>query len=89
MEKMTGPFPVQHVDLQFNNFLFDNDYNITANLDWSGAQTVPCESFAICKEFITPPSGSKHAAAQYSHFRDMVQRKWKRREANVPDPEPA
>jgi len=74
MENMTGPFPVQHVDLQFNNFLFDNDYNITGLIDWSEAQTVPCESFA---------------AARYSSFRDMVHRNWKMREANGLEPKPA
>jgi hypothetical protein len=40
MEKMAGRFPVQHVDLQFNNLLLDDDFNITGLLDWSGASLI-------------------------------------------------
>jgi len=45
-----GPFYLTHPDFQISNFLFDNDYNITALLDWSGCQSLPLESFA------NPPS---------------------------------
>jgi len=41
-----GPFFLVHRDYQINNILFDDEYNITALLDWSGCQTVPLESFA-------------------------------------------
>jgi aminoglycoside phosphotransferase (APT) family kinase protein len=45
-----GPFYLTHPDFQISNFLFDDEYNITALLDWSGCQTLPFESFA------NPPS---------------------------------
>jgi hypothetical protein len=41
-----GPFYLAHPDFQVSNFLFDDDFNITALLDWSGCQTIPLESFA-------------------------------------------
>ena len=41
-----GPFRLSHPDFTVNNFLFDDEYNITALLDWSRCQTVPLESFA-------------------------------------------
>jgi Phosphotransferase enzyme family len=40
-----GPFYLAHPDYQINNFLFDDQYNITALLDWSGCQIAPLESF--------------------------------------------
>jgi isoamyl acetate esterase len=55
----SGPFYLTHPDFQVltglwierwqtkvSNFLFDDDYNITGLLDWSGCQTAPLESFA-------------------------------------------
>jgi len=41
-----GPFHLAHPDFQINNFLFDDEYTITALVDWSGCQTLPLESFA-------------------------------------------
>ena len=49
-----GPFRLSHPDFTVNNFLFDDDYNITALLDWSRCQTVPLESFAKIPENIVP-----------------------------------
>jgi hypothetical protein len=49
-----GPFFLAHPDYQISNFLFDDEYNITALLDWSGCQTVPLESFARPPSKIIP-----------------------------------
>jgi isoamyl acetate esterase len=81
-EMMTGPFPMKNVDLHYNNILLDENFNITGILDFSGAQTVPCESFAVCTEFIIPPNAPKEVAAKMSAFRDMVRMAWKKRESN-------
>ena len=82
MENMAGPYPLKHMDLQFNNILFDDDFNITGILDWTAAQTVPCESFAVYVEFIVSPNAPKEVSVRTSSFRDMVQRAWKDRELN-------
>jgi hypothetical protein len=50
-----GPFPLCHLDLHFNNILLDDNYNITGIIDWSEAQTVPLERYAISPEFVTFP----------------------------------
>jgi aminoglycoside phosphotransferase (APT) family kinase protein len=80
MEKMAGPFPLKHMDLHFNNILFDDDFNITGILDWTAAQTVPCESFAVYVEFIVSPNAPEEVSVRTSSFRNMVQRAWKERE---------
>ena len=79
-EKTTGPFPLQHVDFQFNNILLDDDFNVTGITDWTGAQTVPCESFAICRELIVPPNASEEVSARTFAFRTMVKKAWQERE---------
>ena len=43
---INGPFHLAHPDFQISNFLFDEEYTITALVDWSGCQTLPLESFA-------------------------------------------
>ena len=45
-EAENGPFYLAHPDFQISNFLFDEDFTITALLDWSGCQTLPLESSA-------------------------------------------
>lgn len=57
-EQIYSPFPLCHLDLHFNNIIVDGDYNITGIIDWSNAQTVPIERFAINPEFIPPPAAS-------------------------------
>lgn len=49
-----GPFFLTHPDFQITNFLFDNNFNITGVIDWSGCQTTPLESFANPPEKIIP-----------------------------------
>lgn len=49
-----GPFRLAHPDFQISNFLFDNEFNITGLVDWSGCQTVPFESFARHPDKIIP-----------------------------------
>jgi aminoglycoside phosphotransferase (APT) family kinase protein len=57
-EHIYGPFTLCHIDLHFNNILVDGDYNITGIINWSHAQTVPIERFALISEFIPPPAAS-------------------------------
>ncbi|KAM3455740.1 hypothetical protein MY3296_002158 [Beauveria thailandica] len=54
-DAMYGPFPLCHFDLHYGNLLFDDDYNLTGVLDWSGAGTAPLERLAVSPEFITFP----------------------------------
>jgi serine/threonine protein kinase len=70
-EHIYGPFPLCHLDLHFNNILVDGDYNITGIIDWSNAQTVPIERFAINPEFIPPPAASVEFKEAILEFRDM------------------
>jgi hypothetical protein len=49
-----SPFRLAHPDFQISNFLFDNEFNITGLVDWSGCQTVPFESFARHPDKIIP-----------------------------------
>jgi hypothetical protein len=49
-----GPFYLCHPDFSVFNFLFDDDFNITALIDWSGCQTMPIESFANPPDLIIP-----------------------------------
>jgi isoamyl acetate esterase len=79
-EKVYGPFPLKHPDFHYNNILLDDDFNITGILDWTGAQTVPCESFAVGMEFIAPPMMSKEAPIK--EFRAMVKSAWQVRESD-------
>lgn len=65
-----GPFPLCHVDLHHDNILFDEDFNITGIIDWSGAQTVPLERFLASPEFATFPGLSAEENAPIIAFRD-------------------
>jgi hypothetical protein len=49
-----GPFCLAHPDFQISNFLFDDEFNITGLIDWSGCQTLPFESFARHPDKIIP-----------------------------------
>jgi Phosphotransferase enzyme family len=71
-----GPFYLSHPDLTINNFLFDNDYNITALLDWSRCQTVPIESFAKIPEKLVPEADTFLDAYNFS---DELRAEWKLR----------
>lgn len=42
-----GPFPLHHPDLEFDNLLFDDEFNITAIIDWMHVGVVPIESFCL------------------------------------------
>ena len=43
-----GPFPLAHNDLGVHNMLFDEQWNLLAVIDWTGACIVPWASFAQC-----------------------------------------
>jgi hypothetical protein len=47
MEKMASSYPMKYMEFHFSNILFDDDFNITGILNWTAAQTVPCESFTV------------------------------------------
>jgi hypothetical protein len=70
-ECIYGPFPLCHLDLHYNNVLLDSDYNITGIIDWSDAQTVPVERFAVSPEFVTLPGLSFKANEPIRAFREM------------------
>lgn len=70
-EHLYGPFPLCHLDFHYNNMLVDEDYNITAILDWSNVQTVPLERFAVTPEFIAPPAAPKEYKQAVFEFRDI------------------
>lgn len=42
------------MNMQVTNCLFDDNYNITAILDWTGCQTLPFESFAFPPMKVVP-----------------------------------
>lgn len=69
-ECIYGPFPLCHLDLQYNNILVDEEYNITGILDWSNAQTVPVERFMTSPEFITFPGLSVEENQPIVDFRN-------------------
>jgi len=49
-----GPFYITHPDFSVFNFLFDDDFNITGLIDWSGCDTMPLQSFANPPDLIVP-----------------------------------
>jgi len=51
-----GPFYLTPLDYQIHNFLFDDQFTITAVLDWGDCQTLPLESFAKHPGKIIPDS---------------------------------
>ena len=46
-----GPFPLHHPDLEFDNLLFDDEFNITAQavIDWTHAAVVPIERLSATR----------------------------------------
>ena len=42
-----GPFPLHHPDLNIANLMFDDEFNITGVIDWTGAFVAPVECFCI------------------------------------------
>ncbi|KAM3460197.1 hypothetical protein NHJ6243_006131 [Beauveria neobassiana] len=71
-DRMYGPFPLCHFDLHFGNLLFDDEYNLTAVLDWSGAGTAPLERLAVTPEFITFPGITDEENQVILDFRGLV-----------------
>jgi serine/threonine protein kinase len=70
-EHVYGPFPLCHLDFHYNNMLVDEDFNISAVLDWSNIQTVPMERFAVSPEFIAPPAAPQEYKQAVFDFRDI------------------
>ncbi|KAJ5921070.1 hypothetical protein N7466_009396 [Penicillium verhagenii] len=70
-ENINGPFPLCHIDLHYNNILVDDEYNITGFIDWSHAQTMPIERFAIIPELVIPPAAPVEIKKAIASFREM------------------
>ena len=85
-EHVYGPFPLCHMDFHSKNILVDEDYNITGILDWSHAQSVPIERFAMIPELIyasVAPAATKQAVGGLqSVFLDALEKV--ERERGVP-----
>ncbi|KAG6161900.1 hypothetical protein E4U22_007707 [Claviceps purpurea] len=71
-DRLHGPFPLCHLDLHFGNLLFDDEYNLTGVIDWSGAATAPLERLAVSPEFITFPRISDEKNEVILDFRATV-----------------
>ncbi|RTE74822.1 hypothetical protein BHE90_010740 [Fusarium euwallaceae] len=56
-DRVRGPFPLCHLDLHPGLMHFDNDYNLTAIVDWSHAQAAPFEQ-SLCRELVNNPKAS-------------------------------
>lgn len=78
-----GPFPLWNLDWHYNNTLLDDEFNITGLLDWSAAQTVPVEQFAVSPEFITLPGLSEEGNRPIVEFRAMFVKAWKEIETEL------
>ncbi|KAF2456669.1 hypothetical protein BDY21DRAFT_286768 [Lineolata rhizophorae] len=49
-DRIHGPFPLAHLDLNSENCLFDDQFNLTGVIDWRSAQAVPMEHLAACSD---------------------------------------
>jgi len=70
-DNIHGPFPLCHIDFHYNNILVDDEFNITGLIDWSHAQIVPVERFAIIPEFVAPPAAPSETKQAIANFREM------------------
>ena len=50
-----GLFPLFHHNLGHHNILVDENFNITAVLDWESVRTTSAEAFTVYREFTTYP----------------------------------
>ena len=71
-DRLHGPFPLCHFDLHYGKLLFDDAYNLTGVLDWSGAGTAPVERLAVSPEFITFPGMTAEQNQVIVDFRTLV-----------------
>lgn len=82
-DRVHGPFPLTHLDLHHGNLLFDEEFNLTAVLDWSHAQTAPLERLAVFPDFMTYPLLSEEENMPILEFRDLVIRFLKEKEKEM------
>lgn len=71
-DRVRGPFPLCHLDLHFGNMLFDNDYNLTAIIDWRSAQAAPLEQLSVCPELATFPGLSDEENRPIVELKQLV-----------------
>jgi hypothetical protein len=80
---LTGPFPLAHPDLHYNNILVDANYNITGIIDWSGVTTVPQEVFASVPGFRIPPGIAVEEIERYTGCLELFVRAVRGRESEL------
>lgn len=68
---LKGPFPLRHMDMHYKNIFVDDQYNITGIIDWTHAQTVPMELFAVVPELATGPGVTAELKAKASAFLEL------------------
>jgi isoamyl acetate esterase len=79
-ETNSGPFPLMHHDLHYNNILVDDCFNITGIIDWNGASTAPQEVFASVHGFRVPIISDTGTRDNYDHCRQLFVEELKKRE---------
>ncbi|EGX94776.1 Protein kinase-like domain [Cordyceps militaris CM01] len=88
-DRVHGPFLLCHFDLHYGNLLFDDEYNLTGVLDWSGAGTAPLERLAVSPEWITFPGITDEQNQVILDFREAVRDHLRHLEAQSPHLAPA
>lgn len=61
-----GPFPLCHGDLTSGNFIWDQDWNLLAVVDWTNSMTLPWELIGVIHEFYN--DDSEHVRQARAHF---------------------
>jgi hypothetical protein len=59
-----GPFPLCHGDLWSGNFLWDDQFNLVAVIDWTRTMAMPWETSAMIREFYLHTAQSVHLVRQ-------------------------
>lgn len=73
-DRVRGPLPLCHLDFHFGNMLFDQNNNLTAIIDWSGAQAAPLEQLSVCPEFVIFPGISDEKNRPIVELKNLVLR---------------
>ncbi len=71
-DRVYGPFPLCHLDLHYGNMLFDDNFNLTAVLDWENAQAAPLEQLSVCPELVGFPGRSDEDNEPILEFKKLV-----------------
>lgn len=71
-DRVRGPFPLCHLDFHYGNLLFDDEYNLTGVIDWTGAQVAPVEQLSVCPELVIFPVLSEEQNRPIAEFKKLV-----------------